>query len=157
MLHPVKFWYNTTMGKYRYEFGAMLCVKEIGFEFVEYGLSQVRRHIAGSTVKIRRWQFAHITVTAAQFKKKQHITHFGPFFAQPWNASPSQSPNISFRMHLHFRICEIFHTKCQNMHSGDDPRHKWETCSTVTRTTENSIQQDLHDALGFRNFIGSQF
>ena len=54
MLHPVKCCYNTTILKYRCEFGAMSCIKEFGFEFVELGLSQVRRHLAGSTVKIRR-------------------------------------------------------------------------------------------------------
>ena len=33
-------WWN-----YRYEFCAMSCVKEFWFEFVELGLSQVRRHL----------------------------------------------------------------------------------------------------------------
>ena len=42
--------------KYRYEFGAMSGIKEFGFEFVELGLSQVRRHFAVLNVKIRRWQ-----------------------------------------------------------------------------------------------------
>ena len=42
--------------KYRYEFGAMSSIKEFVFKFVELNLSQVRRHLVGSTVKIRRWQ-----------------------------------------------------------------------------------------------------
>ena len=120
MLHPVKCWYNTTMMKCRYEFGAMSCIEEFGFEFIELGLSQVRRHLAGSTVKIRRWQISPTHCFGGTIKKTPYNL-FGRFFAQSGNASLSQSPSISFRMHLYCRICKIFHSKCQNKHSGDGP------------------------------------
>ena len=120
MLYPVNCWYNTTMMKYRYEFGAMSCIKELRFEFVELGLSQVRRHLAGSTVKIRRWQICPSHCLGGTIIKTPYNS-FGRFVAQSGNASLSQSPSISFRMHLHCCICEIFHSKCQNMDSGDGP------------------------------------
>ena len=119
MLHPAKCWYNTTMMKYRYELDAMSCIKEFGLEFVELGLSQVRHLLAGSTVKIKPWQICPYHCFGGTIKKTHQITHLGTIFAKSDNARLSQTPAISFEMNLHCRICEIFHSKCQNMHSGD--------------------------------------
>ena len=58
---------------------------------------------------------------AAWSQLKTPYNSFGHFLAQSGNASLSQFPSTLFRMHLQCRICEIFHSKCQNMHSGDEP------------------------------------
>ena len=83
-------------------------------------VSQVRLHLAGSTVKIRHWQIWPYHWLDSTIKKR-HVLHLGAFFTQSWNASPSQFPSISFKMHWHDRFCEIFQSKCQNMHCGDGP------------------------------------
>ena len=118
--------------KYRYEFGAMSCIKEFGFEFVELDLTSSASP-QGSTVKIRHWQICPYHWSGGKIKRKTktnkkaqqkcQITHLLTWarFAQSLNASLSQFPSISFKMHWHYRICEIFQSKCQIIHSGDGP------------------------------------
>ena len=79
-------------------------------------------------------------------------------FAQYGNASLSQSPRISFRMHLHCRICEIFHSKYQNNHCSDGPMAQ---IGNMLHGNSNyrkyrAFNRNLHNALGFRSLICSQ-
>ena len=137
MLHPVKCWYNTTMMKCRYEFCAMSCIEEFGFKFIELGFSQVRRHLAGSTVKIRRWQISPSHCLGGTIKKK-HITYLGAFLHNP--ETPAYH---SLKVSRSECICTVAFAKYSTQSVKmcilvTDQRHKLETCSTVTRTTENT-------------------
>ena len=79
---------------------------------------------AGSAVKIRCWQICPYHCLGGPIKKTQPYHSFGPFFAQSGLTPAYRSLKYlvqSAFMHLHCRICEIFHSKWQNMHSGDGP------------------------------------
>ena len=100
-------------------------------------VSQVRLHLAGSTVKIRHWQIWPYHWLDSTIKKR-HIPHLGAFLHNP------ETP-----VHRSFQVSR---SKCIGMiafakYSSQsvktctvvtDRRHKLETSPTVTPVTENT-------------------
>ena len=108
-------------------------------------------------MKIRRWQICPYHLLGGTIKEKHHITQFGDFLHNP-ETSAYRSFQVSRSKCMGIIAFAKYSSKSVKMCAlVTDRWHKLHACSRwLQLLIIQSIQQDLHNALGFRSLISAQ-